>query len=136
MFYAIDDFSLELALLERGSSRRTTVMRSRPANIRVIHRRCRSADQLTGSQPRARPDGWASRACTWTAIEETKNRTTVSLDTGLSISEPSLKRIRAVSPLPAVQATPRATSRETTPGKSRPRSGDGRHGTRVLQRMC
>jgi hypothetical protein len=27
MFYAIDDFGLELALLERGSSRRTTVMR-------------------------------------------------------------------------------------------------------------
>jgi hypothetical protein len=26
-FYAIDDFGLELALLERGSSRRTTVMR-------------------------------------------------------------------------------------------------------------
>ena len=27
MFYAIDDFGLELALLERGSSRRTMVMR-------------------------------------------------------------------------------------------------------------
>jgi hypothetical protein len=27
VFYAIDDFGLELALLERGSSRRTMVMR-------------------------------------------------------------------------------------------------------------
>jgi hypothetical protein len=49
-FYAIDDSGLELALLERGSSRRIIVMRFRPANIRVIHRRCRSADQMTGSQ--------------------------------------------------------------------------------------
>ena len=49
-FYAIDDFGLKLALLERGSSRRIMVMRFRPANIRVIHRRCRSADQMTGSQ--------------------------------------------------------------------------------------
>ena len=33
------------------------VMRSRPANIRVIHRRCRSADQMTGYTQRPAP-GW------------------------------------------------------------------------------
>jgi hypothetical protein len=38
--YAIDDFGLKLAPLDGGSSRRFMVMRSRPANIRVIHRRC------------------------------------------------------------------------------------------------
>ena len=44
-----------LATLERGSSRRTTVMRFRPANIGVIHRRCRSVDHIHGVQ--ARPAG-------------------------------------------------------------------------------
>ena len=45
------------------------VMRYQPANIRVIHRRCRSADQITGSEKMTvaansapRPDGLISRA--------------------------------------------------------------------------
>jgi len=45
---------------------------TQPANIRVIHRRCRSADQLTESQQRARPDGLISRARTRGVIEERK----------------------------------------------------------------
>jgi transposase len=42
--YAIRDDRRQLALLDRGSSQRIMVMRFRPANIRVIHRRCGSAD--------------------------------------------------------------------------------------------
>ena len=49
------------ACAQRGSSRRIMVMRFRPANIRVIHRRCRSADQLTGYKQRPHPDGLRSR---------------------------------------------------------------------------
>ena len=56
-FYAIDDSGLEFAPLERGSSRRIINVRLRPANIRVIHRRCRSADQTTGFQRTSAP-GW------------------------------------------------------------------------------
>ena len=64
--YAIDDSGRELASLERGSARRIMVMRSRPANIRVIHRRCRPADQLTGYRQRPPPDGSISRGRGWT----------------------------------------------------------------------
>jgi hypothetical protein len=53
--------SARRGLRERGSSRRIMVMRSRPANIRVIHRRCRSADQMTGYRQCPHPDGLIRR---------------------------------------------------------------------------
>ena len=80
----------------------------------------------------------------WRALRRTAARstTTASIATSRS-SGPAAAHRRPISytnsrghPLPPVHATPRATSRETTPGKSRPRSGDGRHGNRVLQRPC
>jgi hypothetical protein len=44
-FYAVG-LQTEPALLVRGSSRRITIMRSRPANIRVINRRDSHLDRL------------------------------------------------------------------------------------------
>ena len=52
----------------------------------MIHRRCRSADQLTGSQRRARPDGGDTPGVHSECYRRTTTRTTKSLDTGLSIS--------------------------------------------------
>jgi hypothetical protein len=62
------DLKISQVVLERGSSRHPSQAVPNP-RIPVIHRRCRSAAQLTGSQRRARPDGRTRRACTRSAIE-------------------------------------------------------------------
>src|SRR4029453_10115759 len=43
---------------------------TQPANISVIHRRCRSADQLTGVHQPCTPGWLISRVCTRSAIEQ------------------------------------------------------------------
>jgi hypothetical protein len=51
--YAID-LRIECAPLVRGSSRRITIMRFRPANIRVINRRNSYLDRDSRCFPKAR----------------------------------------------------------------------------------
>jgi len=66
-------------------------MRFRPANIRVIHRRGGSVDQLAGSRLRPRPDGLISRTRALCSIEhqntEALSNTQVTIDRAGNTSE-------------------------------------------------